>query len=716
MWQDTQPNQGNDLKSTVVALAVVSAFAAALFLAFGGATILDFTNTSWLKGGDPSQHLLGWLFYRQTDLTQLPIGLNPKFGELTSGSIVYSDSIPLFAVAFRFLNPILPETFQYFGLWILTCFLLQGLFGYWLLRLLSAARGVAAVGACLLLASPYMLWRLHGHEALMGHWILLATACLYLLPQMRWGAWALLLVIAVAVHGYLAAMAGAVWVTRMWLERRDMPGTVIRAGVTFAGVSGVAWLLGYFAIPSAGSGKDGFGLYRTTLASWIDSDGMWGQLLPDLPSDLGTYEGFAYLGLGALVVAILTCLGQAWRIWHTNLPKLLPRTAVSLMPLLWTCMAFTLFALSHRISILGHTLFDIDLPNNLPIVTTFRASGRFIWLPSYMLVALSIVWLARAAPARAAVPVLGVAALVQVADMTQAMQFFRERFAEPQPQQFTADFWDAVGARYDRIVAWPVDPHSPEVIEASFVAVRQGMSIDQAYLARSDGHAFSQTGYETQSQLTSSSWQDDTLYMIHDQATAEFLATQMAETSQEVFFAEVDGVWVVAPGWTGCRRDCGARPAAPEPLAPTLLPPDGILTLTDGGNFDPYKRWGWSSSEAQGRWTEGPLATFVVALGQPVVRPVSIEMIASPYLADGAHGRDVKIRANGRTLLETNLTDPEMHSIIFEAPPQTFSADGVLLLEIQISNSLSPFELGLSEDVRKLGLYVQSVSFRSAGS
>lgn len=41
-------------------------------------------------------------------------------------SVLYTDSIPLFAIFFKALSPLLPETFQYFGLFGLMCYMLNG--------------------------------------------------------------------------------------------------------------------------------------------------------------------------------------------------------------------------------------------------------------------------------------------------------------------------------------------------------------------------------------------------------------------------------------------------------------------------------------------------------------------------------------------------------------------------------------------------------------
>jgi hypothetical protein len=71
-------------------------------------------------------------FYRYGPWT-FPIGLNPNFGLDISSSIIYSNSMPLLAMLFKPFSGLLGEPFQFLGLWILLCFILQA----WITWLLS---------------------------------------------------------------------------------------------------------------------------------------------------------------------------------------------------------------------------------------------------------------------------------------------------------------------------------------------------------------------------------------------------------------------------------------------------------------------------------------------------------------------------------------------------------------------------------------------------
>lgn len=114
-------------KSTYIVVPLLSALlGAAIFLRIYGWQVLVPTYTDWLTMGvaDLSQHYLGWCFYRNSPWL-LPIGMMNTLPYPFVASIIFSDSIPVMAVLFKLLSPVLPQSFQYFGIWGLLCFMLQ---------------------------------------------------------------------------------------------------------------------------------------------------------------------------------------------------------------------------------------------------------------------------------------------------------------------------------------------------------------------------------------------------------------------------------------------------------------------------------------------------------------------------------------------------------------------------------------------------------------
>ena len=99
---------------------------AVLFVLIYGFSVLNVTNDAWLMTGkDLQQHYIGWKYYRDA-AWNFPIGLHDGLTHPYMVSVLYTDSIPLFAIFFKALSPLLPETFQYFGLFGLMCYMLNG--------------------------------------------------------------------------------------------------------------------------------------------------------------------------------------------------------------------------------------------------------------------------------------------------------------------------------------------------------------------------------------------------------------------------------------------------------------------------------------------------------------------------------------------------------------------------------------------------------------
>ena len=201
-------------------LPILLGFAA--FLLITGGKILRPTYTDWLMEGDPATHWLGWQFFRYSPLFQWPIGANPNYGMDIGSSIVFTDSIPLLAFIFKPLNVFLPDTFQYLGLWVLICFSLQSYFGWKLLTLFTQDEWLPLIGSVFFTLAPACLWRLHGHYALFGQWVLLAALYFYFTKNFSIFRWVGLLAAVTLINAYLLVMVFVIYsgdlIQRCWLS------------------------------------------------------------------------------------------------------------------------------------------------------------------------------------------------------------------------------------------------------------------------------------------------------------------------------------------------------------------------------------------------------------------------------------------------------------------------------------------------------------------
>ena len=184
-----------------------------IFACMGGLHILQPDSIDWIMAAffDPQTSYLGWEFFRHTPLWQFPIGANPALGLDISSSIVFTDSIPLLAILFKPFSPLLGDTFQYFGFWLMLCYVLQYFFAYKLISYFTTDTFIQIIGACFFVLAPAFLMRTGIHMALSGHWLVLAAFCLFFAQSYFSWRWLVLLSLAISINVYLLLMVAAIW-------------------------------------------------------------------------------------------------------------------------------------------------------------------------------------------------------------------------------------------------------------------------------------------------------------------------------------------------------------------------------------------------------------------------------------------------------------------------------------------------------------------------
>ena len=175
-----------------------------LTILFNGFENINFENTKWLfSKNDMSGHHIGWYFFKD-DIWRFPLGSNPNYGDGIGNSIVYSDSIPLFALIFKLINFALPEKFQYFSLWFMVCFFLQGFLSFLLIFKYTSNKTYSIIGSIFFIFYPILIYRFGWHPALFGQWTLLLSAFLVLEKDQRKTEkfWIFLILLTSLIHFY----------------------------------------------------------------------------------------------------------------------------------------------------------------------------------------------------------------------------------------------------------------------------------------------------------------------------------------------------------------------------------------------------------------------------------------------------------------------------------------------------------------------------------
>ena len=452
--------------------------------------------------GDVAKGEIGWFYYAR-DAWRFPLFDIGTYHYPEGGSLVLSDSLPLFALPAKIVYKLAytPEQLPpiYSGFWVVLCLVLQAVAASPLLRAVGIRDFVSHLaGIAIFCYLPIVMLRF-GQASLMAQCLILFALEGYVrakregLTRGGWIAQCALPPLTLLVHPYLAAMCGilvAATILDQWRERHiGFAGVLVR----FASIAVLAFAVmtigGFF---SAAMGDFGdYGLYSLNLLSpWIPfpqtlSGRLLGTTLPVIPGT-NQWEGGAYLGAGVLLMCVLAL--PALKNWRTNL-----RRHAVLLALL---IATLIFAVSHWIGFGTYEIAHLAIPDALlHALSQFRGSGRFVWIAVYALVAALIVAIASRYDTRRARLLLIVAALLEIIDVWPMQAGVRIASASVAPSTIDRAQWAKLIDAHERIFVFPsfecggifgrdVPGTKFREVEIDWIAAGRNKPINSAYLAR----------------------------------------------------------------------------------------------------------------------------------------------------------------------------------------------------------------------------------------
>lgn len=347
---------------------------------------IDPTQLSWLRN-DPAVYQAGWEFLRNAPWRFPPTWI-PHLDYPFGISAAYLDVIPVIAVPLKLASHILPNRFQYLGLYAVLCLVLQGYFGARLMSRFTSDKLAIFLGALFFLISPILVMRFYGHFSLCSQWLILAALYSYFRPvgdrpaSYLW-PFAVFLALSAGITPYFSGMVLGIAIAalgRLGLGE-DRPGTIFLISAAAALIVCLAGSLYIFGFVRPGSMPSivgtGYGSYSMNLVGPFNPSGA-SLLLPSFPVfPMQSFEGYDYLGDGIIALAIL-CLvlrpSLAAELWRH---KLLP---LSIMSLLFFVLALSTLVTFEQ-SVVAKVLLPVSLTGPL---AAFRSSGRFFWPVHYL--------------------------------------------------------------------------------------------------------------------------------------------------------------------------------------------------------------------------------------------------------------------------------------------------------------------------------------------
>lgn len=513
---------------------------AVVFVLIYGGYILNPCYTDWLltsEDGDLTQHYLGWKFYRHAPW-RFPVGLIDTMAYPNATSVIFTDSIPLFAFIFKVFRFLLPAKFQYFGWFGLMCFMLQGGIGAKLVKRYAENSLWTVLGGMFFVICPVFIDRMYWMTSLASHFLCLLGIMfvayyesIYKETKKAVIGWGILGMLSAGIHIYFLPMGGVILLgfvlldlvkgKKKWKAFLPIGSYLLAAAVT-------VFLFGGFGSGMKAS-NDGLGHYSFNLNGLWNPHG-WSKYWKDMYYTDSQYEGFGYLGLGLMVLflwALLMQIGEwleenkkiGWDISEKRLVtkalkadmgieksigqgggKGLPANGGRwlerhIQTAVWCFIGVLSLGMSasHVVMYGAKVLYEMPLPDMLyKAWSIFRATGRLIW-PLVYLIVLGGVCMGRKKPGRRTGNlVLAVCLVLQLADIRGMLAQKHEIYAKEDKYQtlLPSEGWKAIGEDKDlKHICFVSDVANSRKQLFSFgdFASDYGLTLSNFYFARSLG-------------------------------------------------------------------------------------------------------------------------------------------------------------------------------------------------------------------------------------
>ncbi|WP_252221719.1 MULTISPECIES: DUF6311 domain-containing protein [unclassified Clostridium] len=499
------------------------------FISIYGVRVLNVTYDSWLmEGGDLTQHYIGWKFFRTSQWT-FPFGLIDGLVYPYKVSILYMDAIPIFALIFKILSPFLPTTFQYFGIWGIFSFMLQGGIATLIVRKFTKSNLICIGSSMFFLLSPIMIFRMFGHEALGSHWLILLSIYLFINKnniksfKKNIALWSMLSILTVNIHIYFMPIVMIILICYLVVDYFEYKNIVRGLSIFIAYILSALFalfMLGAF-VGSADFQSPGLGLYSANINSLFNSQGCSKYLIGLPTATTGQYEGLAYLGLGAilaLIVALYIDMGNLFKIEKQEI-LLHIKNNLKQCILFVAMIVFFILALSPQVSLNQNILFTIPYPKIIiKLLNIFKSTGRFMWPICYLLIIYIIKKIVTTSTKRQAVLFLAICIIIQMSDLSNMIANSNKIFSNKVEyvSKLKSPIWkELYKENYKHIVFLKNTVEDDKLLwDLNNYAVDNGMTLNDGYIARKDTNSVETTKNKYVQELREGKSEEDTIYIL----------------------------------------------------------------------------------------------------------------------------------------------------------------------------------------------------------
>jgi hypothetical protein len=504
---------------TNAALLTFYIFLGSLFLLLSfGIEKINFTNLYWMaKNEDLLSYHLPWEFYRKGEWL-FPITKNYNYGLEISHSIFLSDNVTILNIILKFFDKILPSNFQYLSLWILICLTLQGFFSFKVIKSCTNNNIFSILGSIFFISSPILIDRSLIHISLAAHWLILAAFFLILRKNFEQDflSWSILISFSIFINLSIFLIILIILFYGSLLKIKNIKFLFLFFTFYTCLILLNLFIIGFFSINILDYAEYGFGHYKSNLLTFLDPRGgisniNWSLFLPDIYHYKGEEEGFAYLGLGGILLLIFS-------LYHVIKNRIFQkRSFIFFIVLLFL---FLILAISSKISFGKIILIDLELNKYIyGIFSSIRTSGRFIWPIYYAIFAFGIVSIFNIIKSKnTKYLTLVILLLIQLADLSSGFLKIVENNNNYKKQTVpSSNLWNSISKDYPYLRTTFIDSTSEQTsLLGEILLFSEFKGTNIIYLSRYDRGLIAATRYNEYNNFLNKKLDKNSIYYVHD--------------------------------------------------------------------------------------------------------------------------------------------------------------------------------------------------------
>lgn len=673
--------------------------------------IINPKNASWLQAGDGTAEI-SWEFYRRQNLLQFPIGKNPNYGLEISNSIAFDGAIPLLSLIFRPISFILFERFQYFGFFVFISFALNYVFAKKIFKYSNFSNFNAIISSLILSTSPVILNRYieNTHYALTAAYLIFYGIYLVVSNNVSVLKWNLLFLACVLIHFYYVPFVLILFIaqsiTNIINKSQKVWVVLFHSVVILISNITVMYIVGFF-YGGVSSSDVGYGLFRATLLSLLDSSG-WSKLIPDLAEPDGAYEGFSFVGTSTFALLIMFVFLRLLKKVHTGM-------ALNLNTIWISSIILFLFSLSNRISFGKLELFDFPIPEAiLPLASAFRSSGRFTWLLVFTITFWVLLRLNHLLKTRNFSLLLIFSLLLGVIDSGPHLISQRNiKFSNLYKTNLTNGAWKEIYQCYDKIRIYPPVSSVDNYYNFVNLAKNQDLGINTGRFSRVNNGQINSSYSKMNSDFIYGTFEKDSFYVF---TTAAYIIPEVIEfrknmalfgLNDSTMWGNLNGFTVIAPNISQCasgsllKLNLGNQGLDPSKKYNS----DDELKFGLNQDSSKYILSSFSSLQEWGVWSVGNYSDLIIHLNiQSMPRKIYIN---GKIQSKENENDQINIEVDGISI-GTCKFDLDPSECVLDVK-NSIKANSPIQIRFIPKNPVSPKELSMSEEAIPYGLGLISV-------